>query len=56
MTNVIQFHYSVTRCGAASDIAFHPLDEFLFAVGCDEPWVRLFDLRMQARGLMAVDW
>jgi len=36
------------HCGAASDIAFRPAcggSDVQFAVGCDDPYVRLFDLR-----------
>ena len=32
--------------GATSDVVFNPTQPHLFAVGCDDPYVRLYDLRM----------
>lgn len=35
----------LARCGSCSDIAFDPTAPNLFAVGTDDPFVRIFDLR-----------
>jgi hypothetical protein len=32
-------------CRYASDVAFDPSAPSLFALGCDDPFVRIFDIR-----------
>ena len=39
--------------GSCSDIAFDPTNDSLFAVGCDDPYVRVFDLRHCGAGRRA---
>ena len=39
--------------GSCSDIAFDPTNTSLFAVGCDDPYVRVFDVRQCDKGRRA---